>query len=65
MKFKRIISYITVFVICLTLSACGNGLSNRKLQKLLRENGYNYDSAKVETVLALDKNINGSYAPMP
>jgi len=59
MKFKRIISYITVFVICLTLSACGNGLSNRKLQKLLRENGYNYDSAKVETVLALDKNING------
>lgn len=59
MKFKRIISYITVFVICLTLSACGNGLSNRKLQKLLRENGYNYDSAKVETVLALDNNING------
>lgn len=59
MKFKRFISYITVFVICLTLSACGNGLSNRKLQKLLRENGYNYDSAKVETVLALDNNING------
>lgn len=59
MKFKRIISYITVFVICLTLSACGNGLSNRKLQKLLRENRYNYDSAKVETVLALDNNING------
>lgn len=59
MKFKRIISYITIFVICLTLSACGNGLSNRKLQKLLRENGYNYDSAKVEMVLALDNNING------
>lgn len=36
-----------------------NGLSDRKLQKLLRENGYNYDSAKVETVLDLNNDVKG------
>ena len=59
MKFKRIISYITIFVICLTLSACGNGLSNRKLQKILKDNGYNYEFAKVEKILDLNNNVKG------
>lgn len=59
MKFKKIMIYILIFVLCFGLAACGDGISNSKLQKLLRENGYNYESAKVETILDLNDNVNG------
>ena len=59
MKFKKIMIYILIFVLCFGLTACGDGISNRKLQKLLRENRYNYESAKVETILDLNDNVNG------
>lgn len=59
MNFKRIILYITTIAICITLSACSNNLSNRQLQKMLKDNGYNYESAKVATILDLSSNIEG------
>ncbi len=59
MKLKKIMIYILIFALCFGLTACGNGISNSKLQKLLRENGYNYESAKVETILDLNDNVNG------
>ena len=59
MNFKRIILYITTIAICITLSACGNNLSNSQLQKILKANGYNYESAKLATILELSSNIEG------
>lgn len=59
MNFKRIILYITTIAICITLSACGNNLSNSQLQKILKANGYNYESAKLATILDLSSNIEG------
>ncbi len=59
MKFKRIISYVTIFVICIALSACETGLTDKKLKKLLKDNGYNLESAKIETILDLENGIEG------
>ena len=54
MKLKTIVIYILIFVLCFGLTACGDGISNKNLQKILRENGYNYESAKAETILDLN-----------
>lgn len=59
MNFKRVILYITTIAICIALSACSNNLSNRQLRKILKDNGYNYESAKVETILDLNNDVNG------
>lgn len=59
MKFKRIISYITICAICIALSACETGLTDKKLRKLLKNNGYDYESAKIETILDLKNGIEG------
>lgn len=59
MKFKKIISCVTILVICIALSACGNDLTDKKLKKLLKDNGYSYESAEIETILDLKSGIEG------
>lgn len=64
--YVTLIPILVVAIVALAFSVIavrnglGNGLSNSKLQKLLKENGYyDYGSAKVETVLDLNDNVNG------
>lgn len=64
--YVNLIPILVVAIVALAFSVIavrnglGNGLSNSKLQKLLEENGYyDYGSAKVETVLDLNDNVNG------
>lgn len=57
MKFKKIMIYILIFALCFGLTSCGYGVSNRKLQKILVENGFSQSEVKdvkVEKVINLE-----------
>ncbi len=62
MKFKKIMIYILIFALCFGLTSCGYGVSNRKLQKILVENGFSQSEVKdvkVEKVINLENAIKG------
>lgn len=54
--------YILIFALCFGLTACGDGVSNRDLQKILVENGLSQSEVKdvkVEKVINLENAIKG------
>lgn len=59
MKIKKITICLITFLIIISLSACGNNLSDRRLREILNENGYEFESSKIETILDLKKDTQG------
>lgn len=62
MKFKKIMIYILIFVLCFGLTACGDGISNKDLQKIFVENGLSQSEVKdvkIEKVINLENDIGG------
>ncbi len=62
MKFKKIMICILIFALCFCLTSCGDGISNRNLQKILVENGVSQsevEDVKVEKVINLENDIKG------
>ena len=57
---KKFLMILLTVALLVNLVGCGgNGLSDSKLLELLEENGYNYNSVKIETVLDLSNNVSG------
>lgn len=56
---KKILILVISIFISISLTACGNGLSDRQLTKILKENGYTPNKAKVLSVVDCPSNIEG------
>lgn len=62
MKLKKIMIYILTFVLCFGLTACGDGISNKDLQKIFIEYGLSPSEVKddkIEKVINLENDIEG------
>lgn len=56
---KKILILVISIFISISLTACGNGLTDRQLTKILKENGYTPNKAKVLSVVDCPSNIEG------
>lgn len=54
---KKILTLITAFVILMIMTSCGSSVSDRALQKLLKENGYEYEDCEVKKIYSLPKEL--------
>lgn len=56
---KKILILVISIFISISLTACGNGLTDRQLTKILKENGYTPNKAKVLSVVDCPSNMEG------
>lgn len=59
---KRFITFLIAIIMTISLTACGDGLTNTRLRKILAENGYQEEmikSTKSELIIYLKENVEG------